>query len=189
LLDEIDHVKVRFDLPNTAPVVSCYEGGREGFRLHRSWPGTFPWCSSVISRITSRHRAYSLASGIERCGLDRSSRLFFPYGQELYLFRTTSSKYQGHWKEFAPKAGRSASSTCSALSRPKPRRAREILLSRYHQAIAGVCRFGHQGHIRTSWIEAMMCSTDHWASWKLSRRLVTWSLSSGSGRNRWNAPC
>src|ERR687893_479642 len=35
VLDEIAQAKRRLGLPETAPVVSCYEAGREGFRLHR----------------------------------------------------------------------------------------------------------------------------------------------------------
>jgi transposase len=35
LLQEIAQAKRRFGLPATAPVVSCYEAGREGFWLHR----------------------------------------------------------------------------------------------------------------------------------------------------------
>ena len=35
VLDEIAHAKRRLGLPETAPVVSCYEAGREGFWLHR----------------------------------------------------------------------------------------------------------------------------------------------------------
>ena len=35
VLDEIAQAKRRFDLPETAPVVSCYDAGREGFWLHR----------------------------------------------------------------------------------------------------------------------------------------------------------
>jgi transposase len=35
LEQEIEHAKQRFGLPNTAPVVSCYEAGRDGFWLHR----------------------------------------------------------------------------------------------------------------------------------------------------------
>src|SRR5499427_10224728 len=35
VLDEIAQAKRRFDLPETASVVSCYEAGREGFWLHR----------------------------------------------------------------------------------------------------------------------------------------------------------
>jgi transposase len=35
VLDEIAQAKRRFSLPETAPVVSCYEAGREGFWLHR----------------------------------------------------------------------------------------------------------------------------------------------------------
>lgn len=32
---EMDHAKARFQLPPDAPVVSCYEAGRDGFWLHR----------------------------------------------------------------------------------------------------------------------------------------------------------
>jgi transposase len=32
---EIDQARKRFNLPETAPVVSCYEAGRDGFWLHR----------------------------------------------------------------------------------------------------------------------------------------------------------
>ena len=35
LTEEIARAKVRFGLPGDAPVVSCYEAGREGFWLHR----------------------------------------------------------------------------------------------------------------------------------------------------------
>jgi transposase len=35
LLHEVAQAKKRFGLPETAPVVSCYEAGREGFWLHR----------------------------------------------------------------------------------------------------------------------------------------------------------
>src|SRR5262249_15404634 len=35
VLDEIAQAKRRLGLPDTAPVVSCYEAGREGFWLHR----------------------------------------------------------------------------------------------------------------------------------------------------------
>ncbi len=35
LLQEIVHAKRRFDLPEDAQVVSCYEAGRDGFWLHR----------------------------------------------------------------------------------------------------------------------------------------------------------
>ena len=39
VLDEIAHAKRRLGLPDTAPVVSCYEAGREGFWLHRFLQG------------------------------------------------------------------------------------------------------------------------------------------------------
>ena len=35
LLDEVAQAKTRLRLPETTPVVSCYEAGREGFWLHR----------------------------------------------------------------------------------------------------------------------------------------------------------
>jgi len=35
VLQEVAQAKRRFGLPETAPVSSCYEAGREGFWLHR----------------------------------------------------------------------------------------------------------------------------------------------------------
>lgn len=35
VLQEVAQAKKRFALPDTAPVVSCYEAGRDGFWLHR----------------------------------------------------------------------------------------------------------------------------------------------------------
>jgi transposase len=35
VLQEVAQAKRRFGLPETAPVLSCYEAGREGFWLHR----------------------------------------------------------------------------------------------------------------------------------------------------------
>jgi transposase len=35
VLQEIAQAKKRFGLPETAPLVSCYDAGREGFWLHR----------------------------------------------------------------------------------------------------------------------------------------------------------
>jgi transposase len=39
VLEEIAQAKRRLGLPDTAPVVSCYEAGREGFWLHRFLQG------------------------------------------------------------------------------------------------------------------------------------------------------
>ena len=39
VLDEIAQAKRRLGLPDTAPVVSCYEAGREGFWLQRFLQG------------------------------------------------------------------------------------------------------------------------------------------------------
>ena len=35
LAEEIRLAKARFNLPENAPVISCYEAGRDGFWLHR----------------------------------------------------------------------------------------------------------------------------------------------------------
>ena len=35
VLNEIKKAKLRFDLPADAPVLSCYEAGRDGFWIHR----------------------------------------------------------------------------------------------------------------------------------------------------------
>jgi transposase len=39
VLDEIAQTKRRWGLPEAAPVVSCYEAGRDGFWLHRFLQG------------------------------------------------------------------------------------------------------------------------------------------------------
>ena len=39
VLNEIAHAKRRMGLSETAPVVSCYEAGRESFWLHRCLQG------------------------------------------------------------------------------------------------------------------------------------------------------
>jgi transposase len=46
VLNEIAQAKRRFGLPETAPVVSCYEAGREGFWLHR-----FLLAHSIINHV------------------------------------------------------------------------------------------------------------------------------------------
>jgi transposase len=63
VLDEIAQAKRRFGLPDTAPAVSCYEAGREGFWLHRFVPGhgitTHVVDSSAIEINRRRRRAKS----------------------------------------------------------------------------------------------------------------------------------
>src|SRR6266849_11009333 len=58
LLEEIARAKVRFKLPANAPVVSCYEAGRDGFWLHR-WLVAHAVSSHVIdsSSIEVNRRA------------------------------------------------------------------------------------------------------------------------------------
>jgi transposase len=63
VLDEIAQAKRRLGLPATAPVVSCYEAGREGFWLHRFLQGhgitTHVVDSSSIEVNRRRRRAKS----------------------------------------------------------------------------------------------------------------------------------
>jgi transposase len=63
VLDEIAQAKRRLGLPATAPVVSCYEAGREGFWLHRFLQGhgstTHVVDSSAIEVNRRRRRAKS----------------------------------------------------------------------------------------------------------------------------------
>jgi transposase len=47
LLEEVRQAKVRFGLPAGAPVISCYEAGREGFWIHR-WAVAQGWTNSVV---------------------------------------------------------------------------------------------------------------------------------------------
>src|SRR2546428_10306917 len=59
VLDEIAQAKRRLGLPETAPVVSCYEAGREGFWLHRFLQGhgiTNQVVDSSASEVNRRRR-------------------------------------------------------------------------------------------------------------------------------------
>ena len=59
VLDEIAQAKRRWGLPATAPVVSCYEAGREGFWLHRFLQGhglTTPVVDSSAIEVNRRRR-------------------------------------------------------------------------------------------------------------------------------------
>jgi transposase len=47
LLEEVARAKVRFGLPAEAPVISCYEAGREAFWLHR-WAVVQGWTNHVV---------------------------------------------------------------------------------------------------------------------------------------------
>ena len=59
VLDEIAQAKRRFGLPETAPVVSCYAAGREGFWLHRFLEAhgmTNPVVDSSAIEVSRRQR-------------------------------------------------------------------------------------------------------------------------------------
>jgi transposase len=58
LLEEVARAKVRFGLPAEAPVISCYEAGREAFWLHR-WAVVQGWTNHVVesSSIEVNRRA------------------------------------------------------------------------------------------------------------------------------------
>ena len=49
VLQEVAQAKKRFGLPETAPVVRCYEAGREGFWLHR-----FIQTQGITSHVAAR---------------------------------------------------------------------------------------------------------------------------------------
>src|ERR687888_578936 len=57
--EEIRKAKERFGLPADAPVISCYEAGRDGFWLHR-WLGTQGVANCVVDsssiEVNRRHR-------------------------------------------------------------------------------------------------------------------------------------
>ena len=58
LREEVARAKVRFGLPADAPVISCYEAGREAFWLHR-WAVAEGWTNHVVesSSIEVNRRA------------------------------------------------------------------------------------------------------------------------------------
>lgn len=58
LLEEVSHAKRRFGLAPEAPVLSCYEAGREGFWVHR-WAVAQGWTNQVVdsSSIEVNRRA------------------------------------------------------------------------------------------------------------------------------------
>jgi transposase len=58
LLEEVARAKARFGLPADAPVISCYEAGREAFWLHR-WAVAHGWTNYVVdsSSIEVNRRA------------------------------------------------------------------------------------------------------------------------------------
>src|SRR5262252_2177025 len=56
VLDEIAQAKRRMGLSETAPVVSCYEAGRESFWLHRCLQGHGITNHVVDSSATEVHR-------------------------------------------------------------------------------------------------------------------------------------
>src|SRR5262245_26214940 len=70
LLQEIAQAKRRFGLPESAPVVSCYAAGREGFWLHRLLPAqgiiTHVVDSSSIEVNRRKRRAKSDALDVRK---------------------------------------------------------------------------------------------------------------------------
>ena len=67
LLQEIAQAKKRFGLPDTAPVVRCYEAGREGFWLHRFLPAQGITNSVVDSSsiAVNRRRRRAKSDGLD----------------------------------------------------------------------------------------------------------------------------
>jgi transposase len=59
LLEEIAQAKRRFGWPEDAPVISCYEAGRDGFWLHRflgTWGVENHVIDSASVEVNRRHR-------------------------------------------------------------------------------------------------------------------------------------
>src|SRR3989441_7955032 len=67
VLDEIVQAKRRLGLPETAPVVSCYEAGREGFWLHRflQWHGITNHVVDSSSIEVNRRRRRAKSEGLD----------------------------------------------------------------------------------------------------------------------------
>jgi hypothetical protein len=51
---KVARAKKRFSLPDTTPVVSCYEVGRDGFWLHRSMWLIPPLLQSIVASVGPR---------------------------------------------------------------------------------------------------------------------------------------
>ena len=96
MLDEIAQAQRRMGLPETAPVVSCYEAGREGFWLHRFLQGhgitNHVVDSPSIEVNRRRRRAHS-------DGLDVRKLLSMLLGLDHGVghFRPLSITQQRHW--------------------------------------------------------------------------------------------
>lgn len=64
---EIEHAKQRLGLPSTAPVVSCYEAGRDGFWLHR-WLSSWGVANRVVDSSSievDRRARHAKSDGVD----------------------------------------------------------------------------------------------------------------------------
>ena len=90
--DEIKKAKLRFDLPADAPVLSCYEAGRDGFWIHRALvhEGILNIVVDSASIEVSRHKRpnpiVSMPSSWYRCS----------------FAGTTARRRYGAWSTFLP---------------------------------------------------------------------------------------
>ena len=69
VLDDIAQTKGRLGLPETAPVISCYEAGRDGFWLHRflQAQGITNHVLEASSIEVNRRRRRAKSDGFDSC--------------------------------------------------------------------------------------------------------------------------
>lgn len=80
LLEEVHRAKVRFGLSPEAPVISCYEAGREGFWLHR-WAVAQGWTNYVVDSSSIEVNRRARRAKTDRLDLAGLLRLLERYAQ------------------------------------------------------------------------------------------------------------
>lgn len=80
LLEEVRRAKVRFGLSSEAPVISCYEAGREGFWLHR-WAVALGWTNAVVDSSSIEVNRRARRAKTDRLDLAGLLRLLERYAQ------------------------------------------------------------------------------------------------------------
>ena len=72
LAREIALARKRFDLPDSVPVISCFEAGRDGFWIHR-FLQTQPHCFNLVVDSASIEARPASDGGRQRGDLGRST--------------------------------------------------------------------------------------------------------------------
>jgi transposase len=113
VLQEVLQAKRRFGLPDTAPVVSCSEAGREGFWLHRflQAQGITHTVVDSSSLAVNRRQRRAKSDGVD---VRKLLRLLMRYAQgEREVWRVVP----------VPSAGKVVSATCASGTAPEVLRA------------------------------------------------------------------